>query len=98
MNIKKIQNVNNPGMESMKPGNMLINVLFFGQLSEITGADQLQIENVIDTYELENKLKSMFASLSHTKYIIAVDKIMITGNTPLKNNCTVALLPPFSGG
>jgi sulfur-carrier protein len=98
MNKKMIQDINQAGMEALKSGKMQINVIVFGQLSEITGTDHLQIDNVNDTDQLEIKLKSTYPLLCDTKYLVAVEKQMITGNTPLKNNCTVALLPPFSGG
>jgi sulfur-carrier protein len=32
------------------------------------------------------------------KFVVAVDKKTITENTMLNDHCTVALLPPFSGG
>jgi sulfur-carrier protein len=83
---------------AVKSGDLSIHIMFFGQISEITGTDHLLVENVDDTDQLLARLNTMFPVLINMKYIMAVDKKMITGNTPLGENCTVALLPPFSGG
>jgi molybdopterin synthase sulfur carrier subunit len=40
----------------------------------------------------------MYPSLADAKYLIAVDKQTVTGNTILKEGSMIALLPPFSGG
>lgn len=76
---------------------MRVEVLFFGKLSEIAGAS-LVIDNIKTTDQLLEQLRLQFPSLAAEKYIVAVDKKTITENTTLSENCTVALLPPFSGG
>jgi molybdopterin converting factor small subunit len=76
---------------------MSVQVLFFGKLVEITGASVV-LEKIHDTDELLQQLRQTYPALATEKYLIAVDKRMITANTVLTNNCTVALLPPFSGG
>ncbi len=77
---------------------MQITILFFGQLTEITGETSLQMQDVADTDALAIILNKKFTGLASLKYAIAVDKKVITSNTILTQNCTVALLPPFSGG
>jgi len=74
-----------------------VEVLFFGKLVDITGSS-LVINNVASTDELLDQLRLQFPALAAEKYIVAVDKKTITENTSLTDNCTVALLPPFSGG
>ncbi len=76
---------------------MSVEVLFFGKLVEIAGAS-LAIDDVKTTDELLEKLRLQYPLLVAEKYVVAVDKITITGNTILSDGCTVALLPPFSGG
>jgi sulfur-carrier protein len=39
-----------------------------------------------------------YPALASEKFVIAVDKKTIATNTALMDHCTVALLPPFSGG
>lgn len=77
---------------------MQINVIIFGQIVDITGRSNLTIENVADTSQLVEHLTAMYPALSTAKYAIAVDKKIVKENTPLSNNNTIALLPPFSGG
>ncbi|MEQ1798237.1 MAG: MoaD/ThiS family protein [Lacibacter sp.] len=76
---------------------MSVEVLFFGKLVEIAGTS-LTIKDVKTTEELLEQLRLQCPLLAAEKYIVAVDKKTITGNTSLADNCTVALLPPFSGG
>ncbi len=77
---------------------MTINIILFGQLTDITGAGSLTMKDVTDTDSLVVTLQIGYPALISSKFVIAVDKKVISGNTPLTNNCTVALLPPFSGG
>ncbi|MEP7143999.1 MAG: MoaD/ThiS family protein [Ferruginibacter sp.] len=77
---------------------MKVNIILFGQLTDIAGTDNFTLENVADTDGLVAKLHKSYPPLINSKYVIAVDKNIISTNTLLTNNCTVALLPPFSGG
>jgi sulfur-carrier protein len=80
-----------------KMNRMSVEVLFFGKLVEIAGTS-LTIKDVKTTEELLEQLRLQCPLLAAEKYIVAVDKKTITGNTILSDGCTVALLPPFSGG
>ena len=72
--------------------------MLFGQLAELAGKSYVEIENAADTQTLVHNLNTMIPAIAGTTYRIAVDKKMVTENTPLTNEATVALLPPFSGG
>ena len=72
--------------------------MIFGQIADITGTNNLTLENIADTNSLITKLKTDYPALAAAKYAIAVDKKIIKENTTLKNGNTIALLPPFSGG
>ncbi len=76
---------------------MAINTIIFGQLTDITG-NSLSLDNVTDTDTLVKELNKLYPALADKKYVIAVDKQVVTTNTVLTDNNTVALLPPFSGG
>jgi sulfur-carrier protein len=76
---------------------MPISIIIFGQLTDITG-NSLSLDGVQDTDSLVKKLNELYPVLADKKYVIAVDKQVVTTNTVLNNNNTVALLPPFSGG
>jgi sulfur-carrier protein len=77
--------------------NMQVNILFFGQLTDITGS-QLVLQEIRDTDALKAELNKRYPALVNSKFIITVDKKNIVENTILNDNSTVALLPPFSGG
>ena len=77
---------------------MQITILFFGQLTDITGQASILLEDIADTDALTTRLHQQFPALANAKYAIAINKKLINSNTLLTNNCSVALLPPFSGG
>jgi len=77
---------------------MKVTILLFGQLTDIARADTVTLEDINDTDGLMARLNKSYPELTRSKYIVAVNKKVISGNTFLTNNCTVALLPPFSGG
>lgn len=76
---------------------MSIKVILFGKLSDIAGSS-ISVEDVGDTDGLVKALHKNYPALANTKYVIAVDKQVVNGNTVLTNNSKIALLPPFSGG
>jgi len=77
---------------------MKINVKIFGQLVEITGKDHLSFNDIHDTDQLMDHLHALYPVLRNKRFACAVNMRIISSNTPLNNNSTVALLPPFSGG
>jgi sulfur-carrier protein len=76
---------------------MSVKVLFFGKLVEIAGSS-VTIDKVQTSNELLQQLQQSYPELINEKYIVAVDKKMIQTDTALTDGCSVALLPPFSGG
>jgi len=77
---------------------MEINLIIFGRLTEITGKSTMTLSGIPDTNALVEQMHAKFPLLAVNKYVLAVDKKIISGNTILKENSTVALMPPFSGG
>ncbi|MES2874686.1 MAG: MoaD/ThiS family protein [Bacteroidota bacterium] len=77
---------------------MRVKVLIFGQLTDITGESEIYLNEISDRDELVEKLNQQYPALADSKYAIAVDKKVIRQNIRLDDECTVALLPPFSGG
>jgi molybdopterin synthase sulfur carrier subunit len=73
-------------------------ILTFGQIADITGGPSLEVDPVADTNALNALLQDRYPGLRQKKYVIAVDKKTISGNTLLGPASVVALLPPFSGG
>ena len=77
---------------------MQTNILIFGQLTEITGTSNLALIGITDTNALVKELNRKYPDLVNVKYMIAVDKKMVTENVVLNEYSTIALMPPFSGG
>lgn len=77
---------------------MKVNVLIFGQLKDVTGSNVCEVDDVSDTDELLRKMNERYPQLKHKKFLVAVQKEIIQNNTPLGDNFTIALLPPYSGG
>ena len=76
---------------------MSVKIILFGKLADIAGGS-VSIDNVADTDSLVNVLHKNYPEIANAKYVIAVDKQVITENTVLNKKSMVALLPPFSGG
>jgi sulfur-carrier protein len=77
---------------------MPVQIKIFGQLTDIIKSHELTLNGIADTDGLVRELYKRYPSLSASRYIMAVNKQTITGNTVLEDNSIVALLPPFSGG
>jgi molybdopterin converting factor small subunit len=77
---------------------MEIQVMVFGQLTDITGSGMIGVKDVTDTNSLVAALHARYPKLADTKFAIAVDKKLIRENTVLNPASTVVLMPPFSGG
>lgn len=77
---------------------MQANIIIFGQLTEITGTGSLALTGITDTNALVKELNRKYPGLANVKYMIAVDKKMVTENVVLNEYSTIALMPPFSGG
>jgi molybdopterin synthase sulfur carrier subunit len=77
---------------------MKTEVLFFGQLTDITGETSMMLEGVQDTNALQAELVTRFPALQQAKFRIAVNNRIIDNNTTITEGSKVALMPPFSGG
>lgn len=76
---------------------MAIQVLFFGQLTDIAGnAAGMPASETLRA--LEQELWKRFPLLQTKKYVMAVNQQIVTADSILRDGDTVALLPPFSGG
>jgi len=77
---------------------MQVQIMFFGQLADITGTPELILHDIPDTDTLQETLHQLYPALANIKYAIALNKKTIQGNTILSGDTNIALLPPFSGG
>ena len=77
---------------------MTINVMIFGQLTDILSKQMLTLTDIDATNQLVKELNKQYPAMAQAKYVIAVDKQTVNGNVKLRDGSMVALLPPFSGG
>jgi molybdopterin converting factor small subunit len=75
-----------------------VEIILFGQLTDIAGRDKIVISNVSDTDELVRAIEQQYPAMAGAKYIIAADKRVVGTNTRINEKTELALLPPFSGG
>jgi sulfur-carrier protein len=76
----------------------MMSIKVFGQLEDITQANEITVETVNDTEELLQLLFGKYVGLKEKKFKIAVNKKIIEEKTMLQPTDEIALLPPFSGG
>jgi molybdopterin converting factor small subunit len=76
----------------------VIKILFFGQLVEKIGRSSLEMKDVDTTDQIIDVLKRQYPILNHHTYQIALDKEIISDNTPVTSGQVLALLPPYAGG
>jgi molybdopterin converting factor small subunit len=77
---------------------MEIDILFFGELAAIVGAEKMELKNIEDTMSLTEFIIEKYPLLKNKTYRIAVNRELVNGKYDLKNGDEVALLPPFAGG
>lgn len=77
---------------------MEINIILFGQLTDIAGTGNLVLTDIADTNDLVKELNRKYPAFVNAKYMIAVDKKVVTENVEIKEHNTIALMPAFSGG
>lgn len=75
-----------------------LSILFFGQLTDLTGTNKIAIPGVKDTDELVQQLFKQYPSLQQASFVVAVDREIIKENTVLNEEAEIALLPPYAGG
>lgn len=78
---------------------MHLNILFFGQLTDITQTTKMELNTPISTaFELDAFFKNEMPNLKNYKYQIAVNQKIISKDIILNEGDEIAFLPPFSGG
>jgi sulfur-carrier protein len=77
---------------------MEINILAFGKIADLTATRAWKMQGVHSTAELRQQLEATYPALRGMRYALALNKKIITADTPLSDGAELALLPPFSGG
>ncbi|MGA9639613.1 MoaD/ThiS family protein [Flavobacterium sp.] len=80
---------------------MIINTKYFGLISDITNKkeEQIVLENFNTTVSfLKSVIESNYPDLKKTTYSIAVNQAIVPTDFMIKEQDTIAFLPPFAGG
>jgi molybdopterin converting factor subunit 1 len=76
----------------------MIEVMFFGQLTDATGVSSVMVEDVANTDMLIQVMKQRYPALESSTYMIAVNNTMVAENSIVTPGSKIAFMPPFSGG
>lgn len=81
-------------MESIRP----ITIHAFGIVAERLDAKELELTGIHDTDGIIEWIQTECPTLKDLYIAIAVNRMVVTQNTPVTAESDIALLPPFSGG
>lgn len=73
-------------------------VLFFGQVTDITKTSSLLMETCEDLNGLKSLLYKQFPNLENAKLLIAVNNKIVHENISLNENSKISFMSPYSGG
>jgi molybdopterin converting factor small subunit len=74
-----------------------VRVLYFGAAQEATGRSEEEF-TAGDTASLRNQLISRYPDLNRIPFRMALNRTLLKGDSELKKNDIIAILPPFQGG
>ena len=76
----------------------MVEIRFFGQLSDITNTESVFLENLTDTDTAMNKVIEMYPLLKDATFKMALNNKLVNENSALAENSVIAFMPPYSGG
>jgi molybdopterin converting factor small subunit len=76
---------------------MAIKIHLYGMLKQMAGAPAIMAD-ATDTDGLIKEMAVRFPALENLTCLVAVDRLVIGSNTPIREGQEIALLPPYSGG
>lgn len=80
---------------------MKVTILFFGIAKDLaeTSSSEFEIENEITVLQFKKVLKTSYPKLKNiSSYAIAVNEEYADDFLTIRNNDTIAIIPPVSGG
>ncbi len=75
-----------------------MDILFFGQLTDLVGAGTIQIENPGTVDQLKKLLFEKYPAMTNTSFTIAINNKLAVADEEITDGATIACMPPFSGG
>lgn len=83
---------------NLKCKAMEMELLYFGQLTDITGCSTQRLQHVADTDTLRLLVFAQYPGLQKVKFMIAINNKLVSGNQSIPADARIAFMPPFSGG
>ncbi len=77
---------------------MSIEIIFFGQLTDITACTSIEMENPGSVSQIKKAMFQQFPALIHSKFTIALNNKIVQDEEIILDNSKIAFMPPFSGG
>ena len=76
----------------------MLEIRFFGQLTDLTKTEKVLIEDIHDTDMMINKIMEMYPALATATFKVALNNKLVNDNIEITENSIIAFMPPFSGG
>ncbi len=76
----------------------MIEIRFFGQITDLTKTEKVMIEDIRDTDAMMKKIIEMYPALANATFKVAVNNKLVYDNIEIAENSIIAFMPPFSGG
>jgi molybdopterin synthase sulfur carrier subunit len=76
----------------------MVEIRFFGQLTDLVKTEKVLIEGVSDTDMVRKKIVEMYPILANATFKMALNNKLIIENVEVAENSVIAFMPPFSGG
>ena len=76
----------------------MVEIRFFGQLTDLTKTEKVLIEDIRDTDMMINKITEMYPALATATFKVALNNKLVNDNIEIAENSIIAFMPPFSGG
>jgi sulfur-carrier protein len=77
---------------------MVVKVLFFGVLSDVTGTDCKHYVEVKSVSDLKLRVMDDFPEVQHYSYRISLNSEILNSDRNLNDGDEIAFMPPFAGG
>jgi molybdopterin converting factor small subunit len=76
----------------------MVEIRFFGQLTDLTKTERVLIEDMRDTDMLMNKIMEMYPALATATFKVALNNKLVNDKIEIAENSIIEFMPPFSGG
>ena len=79
---------------------MVVQLKYFGMISEITGLgeEEISLSKPMNVLQMKTHLFNKYERLIEVNFQIGINEVIEKDNCDISDKDVIALLPPFSGG